>query len=57
MSTVIASDAGERLAVVIPETGTAQCLFCATPVQRTPTGDLAAGVRAHVKTVHPEKRL
>ncbi|MDQ6524298.1 hypothetical protein RB608_11835 [Nocardioides sp. LHD-245] len=30
---------------------------CGTPIQRTTTGDLADGVRAHYKQVHPERRI
>lgn len=39
--------------------GTAQCTQpgCPTSIQRTSKGDLPDGVRAHYKTVHPERRL
>lgn len=30
---------------------------CGTPIQRTSKGDLADGVRAHYRTVHPERRI
>lgn len=30
---------------------------CGTPLQRTSQGDLADGVRAHYRTVHPERRI
>jgi hypothetical protein len=41
--------------------GLAMCSYdsrtwrCPTPIQRTSKGDLADGVRAHYKTVHPER--
>lgn len=30
---------------------------CSCPIQRSSTGDLAGGVRAHYKTVHPERGI
>lgn len=38
-------------------TGVALCLepHCGCPVQRRSSGDLRDGVRAHYRTVHPEK--
>lgn len=35
----------------------AKCVLCRTDLQRTSTGDLVDGVRAHYKTVHPERKL
>jgi len=31
------------------------CPLCGTPVQRTPDGTLADGMREHCKAVHPGK--
>lgn len=30
---------------------------CGTPLQRSSDGDLTDGVRAHYKTVHPDRRI
>jgi hypothetical protein len=30
---------------------------CGTPIQRTPSGDLLDGVRAHYRTVHPGRKI
>lgn len=62
MSTEIkARDAYGReyvLATTDPELcGKAQCTSCPTQIQRTADGDLADGVRAHYRTVHPERRV
>lgn len=35
------------------EPGVVQCPLCGCPVQRTAQGNLADGLRAHFKTVHP----
>lgn len=49
---------GSPAALVNPHTATeAKCLACAVVLQRTPTGSLADGVRAHYKTVHPGRTL
>lgn len=37
--------------------GFAQCTHCPVSIQRTSKGDLADGVRAHYKTVHPDRSL
>lgn len=43
--------------------GLAQCAYesgtwrCPVHIQRTAKGDLADGVRAHYKAVHPERRI
>lgn len=51
----------EVLAVIHDDqaAGYAQCSQpgCPTTLQRSPNGDLADGVRAHYKTVHPERRI
>lgn len=57
------------LAVGLPEPGLVRCtavldytrrgdeIACRCLIQRTSTGDLADGVRAHYKTVHPERKI
>lgn len=48
---------GEPAAYRDTETGDWRCALCKCPLQRTTTGDLADGIRAHFKTVHPDKEL
>lgn len=31
------------------------CLICGVPLQRTPEGDLEAGIAAHFQYVHPDE--
>jgi hypothetical protein len=72
MSTRILSESGKPIAEVTSSGWEAVCLAvlvgsdragrraelcCHVRIQRAPGGDLADGVRAHYKTVHPEKRL
>lgn len=70
MSTRVVTETGKPLAEVVSP-GEASCLAvivgavrgrrqemrCPVRIQRSWDGDLADGVRAHYKTVHPEKRL
>lgn len=37
------------------EPGVVLCPACGCPVQRTAQGNLVDGLRAHYKTVHPDK--
>lgn len=38
------------------DTDVAMCELCGCPIQRTPAGTLADGLRLHVRTVHEGKR-
>lgn len=44
------------LAVIVAP-GEAQCSACAVKLQRSTDGTLTDGVRAHYKTVHPERGI
>ena len=63
MSTAIEAETPTGTRVVLayqhPEQAIATCAHpgCACPIQRTSSGDLRAGVRAHYKTVHPERKI
>lgn len=53
-----------RVLAQVTAPGIATCTYritdervCSCPIQRNSGGDLAGGVRAHYKTVHPEKGI
>lgn len=56
--TAVAQPSGlTRVLAKVTAPGLAQCLHpdCSTPIQRLNGGDLADGVRAHYRTVHPAR--
>lgn len=68
MTTEIRTDTGQVLAVLITngmEVALASCAHidpatgfrCPVHIQRTSSGDLRDGVRAHYKAVHPERKI
>lgn len=58
MSTQVRTASGGVLAVIQSDgQAVAKCVLCNTDLQRTSTGELIDGVRAHYKTVHPERKL
>ena len=64
MSIEVAATTAAGLRIVLAfkrdeDSPVAQCASrgCPVAIQRTVDGDLVAGVRAHYRTVHPERRV
>lgn len=57
MSDVIVHGSMLLATVCATRTEYAKCAACGVELQRTSSGDLADGVRAHYRTVHPERKI